>query len=688
MKVVAITQARSGSTRLPNKVMLKVEGVSLLELHLNRISKSKLIDELILATTVSERDDQIAILAQQLDISYYRGSEHDVLDRFYQAVKDKEADYIVRLTSDCPLIDAALIDKVIQHTLDNQLDYCSNVLAPSYPDGEDVEVFKFSALEEAWHKATLPSEREHVTPFIHQNSSFFGKDKFRSANFSEGYDYGHLRITVDEPRDLELIHAILAVKDQNCTWLEYVQYLEKHPDIKAINNEIKRNEGILKSLEEDKKMGTGQKLYKKAKTLIPGGTMLLSKRPEMFLPDLWPSYFSKAKGCTIWDLDGKEYLDMSIMGIGTNTLGYGHEEVDDAVRKVIDNGNMSTLNCPEEVELAERLCTLHPWADMVRLCRTGGEANAVSIRIARAASGKDKVAICGYHGWHDWYLSTNLEKKEGLDGHLLPGLDPSGVPKGLKGSTIPFIYNDLGLVEDIIKNNKDLGVIKMEVSRNMGPAPGYLEGIRALTKKHGIILMFDECTSGFRETNGGLHKKYGVEPDMAMFGKTLGNGYAITAVIGSKEIMQAAQKTFISSTFWTERIGPTAALATLDVMENINSWETITQTGKNIKNQWLELGKKYELDIATAGLDSLATFSIKSDNWLAYKTFIAQEMLKQGILASSALYSCIAHTPDKVEIYFNALSPIFKRIQEFENGDDVYKHLDGPVCHGGFKRLN
>ena len=174
-------------------------------------------------------------------------------------------------------------------------------------------------------------------------------------------------------------------------------------------------------------MGKGQELYKKAKRLIPGGTMLLSKRPEMFLPDQWPSYFSKAKGCKVWDLDGKEYTDVSIMGIGTNTLGYGHEEVDDAVFRVVRDGNMSTFCCPEEVELAEKLIELNPWAGMVRFSRSGGEVNSIAIRIARAASGKDKVAICGYHGWHDWYLSVNLGENDALAGHLLPGLEPAGV---------------------------------------------------------------------------------------------------------------------------------------------------------------------------------------------------------------------------------------------------------------------
>lgn len=434
-------------------------------------------------------------------------------------------------------------------------------------------------------------------------------------------------------------------------------------------------------------MGKGQELYQKAKQLIPGGTMLLSKRPEMFLPEQWPSYFSKAKGCKVWDLEGKEYTDVSIMGIGTNILGYGNDEVDEAVIQTVKNGNMSTFNCPEEVYLAEKLVELHPWAQMVRLARSGGEANAIAIRIARAASGKDKVAICGYHGWHDWYLSANLGDEQNLAGHLLPGLDAAGVPQNLKGTVFPFNYNNFQELLDLV-NKHDIGVIKMEVSRNMGPEDNFLHKVRKLATDNKIVLIFDECTSGFRQTFGGLHKMYGVNPDMAMFGKALGNGYGITATIGKREIMEAAQKTFISSTFWTERIGPSAALATLKVMERTSSWETITNTGNQIKQRWQQLADKYELKINQWGLPALAGFTFESKNALAYKTLITQEMLEKGYIAGNSVYVCTEHTPDIINGYFEALDPLFARIKECENGLDVMLLLKGPICHGGFKRLN
>jgi glutamate-1-semialdehyde 2,1-aminomutase len=434
-------------------------------------------------------------------------------------------------------------------------------------------------------------------------------------------------------------------------------------------------------------MSKGQKLYKRAKEIIPGGTMLLSKRPEMFLPEKWPAYFSKSSGVKVWDLDGKEYIDMSIMGIGTNILGYGHSEVDEAVVNAVKNGNMSTLNCPEEVELAEKLIEINPWAGMVRFARSGGEANAIAIRIARAASGRDNVAVCGYHGWHDWYLAANLNASNNLDSHLLPGLDTDGVPNNLEGTTFPFLYNDFEKLELLVKN-KNIGVIKMEVERNSGPKDNFLQKVRKLATANNIVLIFDECTSGFRETFGGLYQKYKVEPDMAMFGKALGNGYAITATIGRREIMEAAQKSFISSTFWTERIGPSAAIKTLEVMKRERSWEQISTIGESIKSKWQSLADLHKLDISIVGLKALPTFSFNSENHLAYKTLLTQEMLKKGYLASNAVYVSLVHTPEVIEKYFYELDNIFKKIKNCEEGKDILKMLEGPICHYGFSRLN
>jgi glutamate-1-semialdehyde 2,1-aminomutase len=675
MKVVALVQARMGSTRLPNKVMKPIGGVPLIEVLLARLARAKEVNEIIVATSVDPRNQPLADHVNALGYKCYRGSEDDVLDRYVQAAKSANADVVVRITGDCPLVDPALVDEVIRQFKASKVDYFSNTAPPTFPDGLDIEVFTFAAMEKAAHETRNPFDREHVTPYLRESG------RFKQAGMQYRENLSDLRWTVDEPADYGVVSKVFAhfAPDIHFNWPQVLQLQRSQPELFTANQNLIRNEGAI--------MGTGQKLWKRAKQVIPGGNMLLSKRAEMFLPEQWPAYFSKAKGCKVWDLDGNEYIDMSIMGIGTNILGYGHPEVDAAVQQTVAAGNMSTFNCPEEVYLAEKLIELHPWADMARLARSGGEANAIAIRIARAAAGKDKVAVCGYHGWHDWYLAANLGDGENLAGHLLPGLDPKGVPQNLRGTVFPFNYNNYAELETLV-NTQDIGVIKMEVVRNKGPEDNFLHKVRKLATDRGIVLIFDECTSGFRQNFGGLHKMYGVEPDMAMFGKALGNGYAITATIGRREIMEAAQSTFISSTFWTERIGPTAALKTLEVMERMQSWDTITQTGLQIRQGWQQLADKHGLNIDYWGLPALTGFTFQSPNALAYKTLITQEMLAKGYLAGNSVYVCTEHTPEVVNGFFQALDPVFGVIKECEDGRDVMSLLHGPVCHGGFKRLN
>ena len=677
MKVVALVQARMGSTRLPGKVLRDIAGRPMIELLLARLSQSCELDEIVVATSKESQDDKLQLVVEALGFNCTRGDEKDVLSRFYESAKSFDADAIVRITGDCPLVDPKLVDKCIRHYKKSNVDYFSNVDPVTYPDGLDVEIISFESIKRANSETKSEFDREHVTPYI-RNSIEFSKSSIQHTE-----DLSNQRWTVDEPEDLIVVTNIFEYFHPNIffSWKEILDLERLQPELFSENQHIKNNEGSI--------IGTGQKLYKRAKKVIPGGNMLLSKRPEMFLPQKWPSYFSKSKGCKVWDLDGREYIDMSIMGIGTNILGYGHPEVDEAVIKSIKDGNMSTLNCPEEVYLAEKLIELHPWADMVKFARSGGEVNSIAIRIARAYTGRDKIAVCGYHGWHDWYLSANLDSNQNLDGHLLPGLNPNGVPRGLTGTTLPFHYNNIEQLEQLIKdNNGEIAAIKMEVSRNEGPKSNYLQKVRSLATENNIILIFDECTSGFRETFGGLHKKYGLEPDMAIFAKALGNGYAISACIGREKYMQAAQNTFISSTFWTERSGSAAALKTLEVMEQLRSWKVITQIGSNISRRWKNLADRYALDISTWGLSALSGYSFNSPNALAYKTLVTQEMLKKGYLASSSVYACIDHKEEIVNGYFSALDPIFESIRKCEDGIDVNTLLESPLCHSGFKRLN
>lgn len=435
-------------------------------------------------------------------------------------------------------------------------------------------------------------------------------------------------------------------------------------------------------------LSRGTDLYERARKIIPGGTQLLSKRPERFLPDLWPSYYSKAKGCQVWDLDGNHYYDFAQMGVGSCVLGYADEDVNAAVIRAIHDGAMCSLNCHEEVELAERLVDLHPWADMVRFARTGGEACTVAVRIARAASGRNKVAFCGYHGWHDWYLSTNLGDASNLDGQLLPGLDPLGVPRELKDTALPFNYNKLHELEALVNKCPDeIGVIIMEPRREQGPDPGFLEGVRRIADRIGAVLIFDEVTSSFRINLGGIHLNYGVDPDIAVFGKALGNGFPISAVIGRRNVMDFARDSFISSTFWTERIGFVAALASIKKMEENNVPKLLTHYGERINAGWCQLAQKHGLKIRIHGIPSLTHIAFEAEQPLAVQTLYAQEMLAKGYLLGAAVYTTYAYSDEIIDRFIADSDSVFGLIKEVLELGDLRKYLKGNVIHAGFERL-
>lgn len=437
-------------------------------------------------------------------------------------------------------------------------------------------------------------------------------------------------------------------------------------------------------------MGSGQKLYSRAKKIIPGGTQLLSKRPEMWLPDLWPAYYSRAKGCEVWDLDDRHYYDMSIMGVGANVLGYAFDEVDKAAKEAIDRGGMCTLNAPEEVSLAELLLELHPWADMVRYAKAGGEAMAMAARIARAYTKKDLVLVCGYHGWHDWYLSANLTKGDPLADVHLKGLKPAGVPRGLAGSNLIFHYNNPDEFMQLVSEHKDkIAAVIMEPVRNDDPLSGYLRQIRRLTEEKNIVLVFDEITAGFRLCAGGSHLVLGIEPDIAVFAKAMTNGYPLSAVIGRKDVMEAAQDTFISSTFWTERVAFAATITAIKCYRKYQVDKHQKETGEKIQKGWKEISEKTGVKIHISGIFPLSHFEFEAKDPLAYKTYFTQEMLDEGFLAATGLYVSLAHTDEIVEKYLKAFERVFGKIAGLEkSGGDIVRKLKGPVCHAGFERLN
>lgn len=435
-------------------------------------------------------------------------------------------------------------------------------------------------------------------------------------------------------------------------------------------------------------MGKSQALYLKAKKLIPGGTQLLSKRPEIFLPDLWPAYYQKAKGCRVWDLDGKEYIDASTMGVGSCILGYADDEVNGKVISAVKKANMTTLNAPEEVELAELLVKVHPWAQMARFTRSGGEAMAVAVRIARAHTKKDIVLFCGYHGWHDWYLSANLADKRRLDGHLLPGLNPLGVPRALRGTSFPFTYNDTESFLRLIKKyGKATGAVVMESIRNFYPKKEFFSVIQKACRKLKIVLICDEITAGFRMNIGGAHLILGLKPNIAVFAKGISNGYPMGVILGDSQTMNSAQDSFISSTYWTDRIGPVAAIATLNKINANDVPGYLVSVGKKIKDGWRSCAARYGLKIEIEGIDPLLHFSFEYDNPELLKTLFTQLMLEKGFLASTSFYASYAHREQHIKSYLEAVNISFRSLSSMLDTGKPERYLKTVVCEAGFRRI-
>lgn len=434
---------------------------------------------------------------------------------------------------------------------------------------------------------------------------------------------------------------------------------------------------------------SGQNLYSRAKRLIPGGTQLLSKRPELFLPDNWPAYYSHAQGCTVRDLDQHDYIDFTSCGVGSCLLGYADPTVNAAVIDRVTRGSMCTLNTPDEVTLAETLCSIHPWAQQVRYARTGGEAMSIAVRLARATTGKSKIAFCGYHGWADWYVAANLGETAALDGHLLPGLSPSGVPAELRGTTLPFRYNQIDELEAIMSGNRgEIAAIVMEPMRYDTPKDDFLEKVRALADESKAVLIFDEITSGWRSHHGGIHLKLGVAPDVAVYAKSISNGFPMAAILGREHVLESAQRSFISSTYWTEGLGPAAALATLEKIRTVNVAAHIKSIGELTQSGWLAAAEKNGLKIKIGGIPALCNFAFNyGDLSRAIMTLFTQSMLERGFLANGVFYPTYAHRPETVQHYLRNIDGVFAWLSTCIEQGKVEAALRGPVAHSGFARL-
>lgn len=667
-------QARLGSSRLPNKSLLPLlDNLTVLDCIYNRCRLAN-VDDVIVCTTTSKHDEEICIHCKNNDYKFFCGSENDVLDRFFHCANLLNAQTIIRITCDCPFIDFKIINAMLYIFLKKKLSFYSMEYSNgshSFPDGFDVEIMNFSTLKTTYLSTDDVADREHVTPYMKKN---FAKEYFKLDSLKQKFnfiDYSNLHLSLDTFDDYVFIQNIF--KHFNNNFFDISDILNYLDDRHFIEN---------KDGKESK--NKGQILYQQAKNIISGGNQFLSKRPEMFLPDLWPAYYQTAKGIEVTTLDGEKLLDFGYMAIGACSIGYSNEEINKAVIKSVERGTVSTLNSPNEVLLAKKLCSLHPWAQSVRYARTSGEACSMAIRIARAFTKKDKVAFCGYHGWHDWYLSANLNSQNSLDNHLISGLSTDGVPSVLKNTAFPFRYNNLDELLDIIKNH-DIGTIIMEPMRSEKPKNNFLENIRKLCDEKNIILIFDEVSSGFRVNNGGLHLTFNVIPDIAVFGKALGNGFPISAIIGKKFVMDMAQQTFMSSTNWSEDIGLSAGIAVIDFYLKYDVANYLNELGIYFRSKLQSIIDLLNMNITISGLNSMLTFTFNYPKALVMRTIFTKLMLENGIIAKNSIYLSFSHNKKNIDYYLDKIQNVFHYLNK--NYDILENLIETPLAHTGFARL-
>ncbi|MER3422660.1 MAG: aminotransferase [Nitrospiraceae bacterium] len=682
-RVVAIVQARMGSTRLPGKVLAEIAGRPMLWYVVERVRRARTVDKVVVATTGNSEDDAIAAFCADNCIQCFRGSEMDVLDRFYQAAKHFGADVVVRITGDCPLIDPEVVDKVVGTYLEGDYDYVSNTLRYTYPDGLDVEVFSFEALERAWKEAHLASHREHVTPYIRTSG------KFRVFNVENEIDLSkeNLRWTVDDPADLEFVRAVysrLGRGQRPFGLTDVLQLLKREPYLMEINKKAIRNEGYYRSLVNElpvpprsKELRRSYLLKEKAERLIPSCTQTFSKGPTQFVQGVAPVFLARAQGSHVWDVDENEYIDYA-MALGPIILGYNYPTVTEAVMRQMESGTTFSLPHPLEVEVAELLCEVIPCAEMVRFGKNGSDATSGAVRVARAYTGRDIIACCGYHGWQDWYIGTTTRNR--------------GVPEAVRRLTIPFEYNNIESLERIFAEHPgQVAAVIMEPIGVMGPQDNFLQKVRALTEREGALLIFDEVVTGFRLALGGAQEYFGVIPDLACFGKAMANGYPLAAIVGRREIMELFDEVFFSFTFGGETLSLAAAKATITEMQRKNVVGHLWEQGMKLKDGYNTLAREFGVERYTEciGIPPRTVVVFRGEEGkesVVLKSLFQQECLKRGVLFTGSHNVCYSHSDADVEYTLRVYRTALEVLADAIKAGEVEQRLEGEPVQPVFRR--
>jgi glutamate-1-semialdehyde aminotransferase/spore coat polysaccharide biosynthesis protein SpsF (cytidylyltransferase family) len=680
--VVAIIQARMASTRLPGKVLADIEGRPMLWHIVRRVRRATALNGVLVATSVAEDDDAIVRMCKLYEIPVFRGSHNDVLDRYYQAAKSCNADVVVRITGDCPLIDADVIDTVIETFFKESCDYATNTLRYTYPDGLDTEVFSVEALEIAWREACLPLEREHVTPFL-KNA-----ERFRIGSVASQINVaaGSLRWTVDEPSDLEFTRAIYR-RFNGQSYFGYTDILRmitETPDILGVNQAIVRNEGYYRSFFKEppvpplpRTLEQSRLLKQRAERLIPACTQTFSKGPSQFVQGIAPVFLARGEGSHVWDVDDNEYIDWP-MALGPVILGHNYPEVIEAVRRQLRDGVAFSLPHSLEIEVAELLCETIPCAEMVRFGKNGSDVTAAAVRVARAFTGRDLVACCGYHGWQDWYIGTTTRC--------------SGVPKAVRDLTLAFDYNDIDSLKRLFAEyHGQIAAVILEPIGVQEPINAFLQEVQKEAHRGGALLVFDEVVTGFRLAMGGAQQHFGVIPDLACVGKAMGNGFPISAIVGRRDVMQLFDEVFFSFTFGGEAIALAAAKATIRTLRGHNVIARLWEQGKRLQDGYGVLARAHGIDNYTrcVGLPphTVVVFrDAEGQESLLVKSLFMQECLKRGVLFSGVQNICFRHSPADIDATLRVYNTALAIVADAVKHGTVHQRLEGAPVEPVFRR--
>ncbi len=679
MTAVAIIQARMGSTRLPGKTLEDLGGRPALAWTVRAAEAAPGFDRVVVATTDQAEDDSIADWCRDNDVACHRGSVDDVLARFHGAAKAENADFIMRLTGDCPLLDPQVLGEVLMLLQRSGADFASNVEPRTWPDGLDCEAFTRATLDVAMAEADKPEEREHVTSFILKH-----RDRFSTRNvFCPVAHLRHELWTLDNPADLEFLRRVVArLADPALppSYMEVIRILDAEPELRAINQEgprtplVESGDGIA-----DCGFDRSRALLARAEKVIPLGAQTFSKSRIQYPVGHAPLFITHGDGGRVWDVDGNMYVDL-VAGLLPVVLGYRDEDVDRAIREQLDNGISFSLSSRLETELAERLVEIIPCAEMVRFGKNGSDATSAAIRLARAFTGHDRVAVCGYHGWQDWYIGTTTRDR--------------GVPRAVKELSHSFPYNDAPALDALLGEFADeFAAVIMEPMNLTEPKPGYLEEVREITHRHGALLVFDEIITGFRFALGGAQELFGVTPDLASFGKAMGNGMPISAVVGRADVMREMEEVFFSGTFGGETLSIAAAIAVIDKMRREPVIETLWETGRRLADGVEESIRRHDLEeVVSLGGKApwvLLTFSdhptARHD---AIRTFYVRRMIAGGVLTLGSHNVCYAHSDDDVAHVLGQYEQTFAALAGALADGNLERDLGCPVIEPVFKLRN